>query len=847
MEKRGKKWLALLLAGVMTTGLAACGGPESDRQGTGGKDNAAIQSDIPEAVPVFQQTGNDGSQLTGEQAHQKIAYAGDNIPISRALVAKMLAYIEHDSAEIDGMERVITFLDTSPEQWYDRYINAVVTEGYMNGGGAQFMPDKPLTLYQAQVILDKINPDNTLKIQISDENKDKAISYALWTDLYYETLVNRSGERSVIEATGLMQIDVIVLATPDNNSQMKSWNMVTATGPLSYKGLSMEAYIDKQISILKKDGEVIAFLGVADHAPVIRNAFIVSMTADSITIFAGGCERTYYYTAAGLPQGDVCDIKINGQKAEAVTVYSQKITGVVKKASATMIEVEGKGRLPLAAEAKIYAITDGVPKWKNLNALTMGTDIAEYVMADGVIGAILIVKTTLPQTMRVALHTSGFKGLLHASVALTSDQAYTVKVGDTVKSYKPGDVFALVYDADTVFTEGIHRVIVQAENGGKIQIDSIDRNWPDGASPRYRGIIEIAREEGGYAIVNELSMDEYLYAVVPSEMPTGHGVEAAKVQAITARSYAYNQYYANRFYAYGANIDDSVNCQVYNNTPENDTSIQAVNATTGQCLVAGGSVLSANYFSTSSGMTANSGQVWANTATKKFPSDTPAYLAATRQYTSGDYGDLTIEENAARFLKDTTVESYDAAFPWFRWNVSMTAAELSASINSSLRSRYEANPKLIQTFDAKDNIFKSTPIDSIGDLKAIEVIERGQGGNIMKLKITGSAATILVQTEYNIRMLLKPARVMEGGRDIVINRKDGSTITNYSILPSAFFVLDMTRDAGGNLTEVFLSGGGNGHGVGMSQNGVKGMIDKGFGVEEILAHYYPGATVKKMI
>ena len=42
-----------------------------------------------------------------------------------------------------------------------------------------------------------------------------------------------------------------------------------------------------------------------------------------------------------------------------------------------------------------------------------------------------------------------------------------------------------------------------------------------------------------------------------------------------------------------------------------------------------------------------------------------------------------------------------------------------------------------------------------------------------------------------------------------------------------------------------FTGRGWGHGVGMCQWGSKGMADKGFSYEEILAQYYPGAVLKK--
>ena len=54
------------------------------------------------------------------------------------------------------------------------------------------------------------------------------------------------------------------------------------------------------------------------------------------------------------------------------------------------------------------------------------------------------------------------------------------------------------------------------------------------------------------------------------------------------------------------------------------------------------------------------------------------------------------------------------------------------------------------------------------------------------------------------------------------------------MLPSAFFVMDKDGQ------EITFYGGGYGHGVGMSQNGVKAMADAGISYEEILKHYYTG-------
>ena len=55
------------------------------------------------------------------------------------------------------------------------------------------------------------------------------------------------------------------------------------------------------------------------------------------------------------------------------------------------------------------------------------------------------------------------------------------------------------------------------------------------------------------------------------------------------------------------------------------------------------------------------------------------------------------------------------------------------------------------------------------------------------------------------------------------------------------------KNAEGKFIGVALYGGGNGHGVGMSQYGAKGMAEEGKTAEEILEHYYTGTTVQQVI
>ena len=768
---------------------------------------------------------------------------GDDLPVSRALACKMLTLALNDANYIDTLDREITFEDTEPAQWYDRYINAAALQGIMSGDENKFMPGSPLTLEQAQFLLNNMDSENNINIQIDDNNRNNPISYALWLELYQKLLDNLSGG-DIEEFFGIKEENVIVLATPGNNGSLPEWNMITDVGPLSYRGFSMEVYIDKEIKVLTKGGEVICVLSLENSAPTIKNAYVAALDPISVTVFSGGAERTYSWINDKQDMsGGICDITIQEGSALNVVFYTEKTEGVVKKTTAQVIELEEAGAISLDENFKIYSVVSGPVKWKSLKDLTVGTDISEFIMKEGRICCAVILRLPSPETVRIAVNTTGFKGLIHESVSLTCNTGYSVKAGEESFSFQSGDVFEV---SSLVNGElfGHERITIAPDKPeGRLRINSIKRAWPGDESPSYRGIFEISKHPYGYLLVNEISLEEYLYAVVPSEMPTSYGVEAAKVQAVTARSYAYNQFYANRFHEYGANIDDSVTCQVYNNIPENQVSIQAVNETKGLCLSHNEQIISANFFSTSAGVTANSGEVWASSVTKEFPTESPEYLRSAKQYDGDGYGDLSLEENAEAFFKASDIACYDSGFSWFRWNVSMGAADIAASINNNLNSRYAANQALIKTLQA-DGSYRSRSIESIGDLVDLEVVKRGEGGNIMVMKITGTSAAILVQTEYNVRALIRPTGNNAGS--VTLNLNGGETMDNYSLMPSAFYVMDKSYDDAGKLISVTFYGGGNGHGVGMSQNGVKGMIDKGLSFEEILRHYYPETKLKSI-
>ena len=371
--------------------------------------------------------------------------------------------------------------------------------------------------------------------------------------------------------------------------------------------------------------------------------------------------------------------------------------------------------------------------------------------------------------------------------------------------------------------------------------------------PSYPGKLIVKNIGGKLYVINEVDVESYIKRVIPSEMPVSFPLESLKAQAVAARSLALATISdpKDEYVKYGADCDDSAKTQVYNNAMYNETVERAVEETKGEILTYKGKPVSTLvYFSTSSGYTANPEEVWSDGA--KFPGKPIPYLKSKPQFEGMEPMEVWKEEVAEKFFKTwkwpKSVIFYDSISPWFRWKVTMTRKELENIISKTLPQRERADKILKADFiQVVEGMDPSDPNFSIGKLKDLKVLKRGKGGNVMALEIVGSNGKWIVYKEFNIRFVIRPRKdFAKSEKDIVIHFHDGSTRANYSILPSAFFVMDIKRDENGEIEEVTFWGGGNGHGVGMSQYGAKFMGENGYTYDQILKKYYTDVELEKV-
>lgn len=104
-----------------------------------------------------------------------------------------------------------------------------------------------------------------------------------------------------------------------------------------------------------------------------------------------------------------------------------------------------------------------------------------------------------------------------------------------------------------------------------------------------------------------IPFEDYVAGVVASEMPASFETEALKAQAVASRTYALGKIKS------GAELCDSVHCQVYRSDNISDHVRNAVKETSGQVLLYKGELASHTlFFASSAGKTENSEDVFTN-------------------------------------------------------------------------------------------------------------------------------------------------------------------------------------------------------------------------------------------
>lgn len=327
--------------------------------------------------------------------------------------------------------------------------------------------------------------------------------------------------------------------------------------------------------------------------------------------------------------------------------------------------------------------------------------------------------------------------------------------------------------------------------------------WEREEDRAYSGVVEFRLDhEGKVGAISEIPIDVYLRGVVPAEMPAGFPIEALKAQAVAARSEVLAKLHTKHLND-PFDVCATEHCQVYAGvTPEDPRSNEAVIETSGEVLMRDGSLVDAVYAAVCGGHTEDAFLVWASPQ-----SGAPKGVWCCAPQDTAQI-DLTTEEGARQWIlsKPNVYCNIPAALlpvapdytrRHFRWEVTYNRQEL-------------------------ERIIAHNTGQDIGTLYEILPVERGVSGRLMQIEILGSRKNLKIKKELNIRRVL-----------------------SSTMLESSCFVVDIEQDEQGLPAEITLTGAGWGHGAGMCQVGAASLALQGKTYHEILAHYYPGATVMR--
>ena len=350
-------------------------------------------------------------------------------------------------------------------------------------------------------------------------------------------------------------------------------------------------------------------------------------------------------------------------------------------------------------------------------------------------------------------------------------------------------------------------------------------HWERSLVQKFKGALHLMMPSPGHIIaINSIQLETYLASVISSEMSPENRIEFLKAHCICSRSWLLNQlgrkdteqasghkadYSSTEVISWTgreAHRDFDVcaddHCQRYQGLGRINTAAeQAMKETRGQVLVYNNEICDARYSKCCGGITEKFSVAWDDTPVPYLESTTDAQELSSPVMSEEDARQFIMSRPAAycniedktvikKILPDFDCETKD----FFRWKIDLPQEELRALLLSK------------------------TGVD-FGEIRGLVPLERGPSGRLFKMRVRGTQQEKIIGKELEIRRILSPTHLL-----------------------SSAFIVEPYGSAGDVPAGFTLHGAGWGHGVGLCQIGAAGMAEQGKTCEEILSHYFKGAT-----
>ena len=386
-------------------------------------------------------------------------------------------------------------------------------------------------------------------------------------------------------------------------------------------------------------------------------------------------------------------------------------------------------------------------------------------------------------------------------------------------------------------------------------------HWERQETQTFKGKLQLLIDEEKIVAINVLPVEDYLASVIGSEMKATCPVEFLKASAVISRSWLLAQMERRKrgtgqaFFQFKKTDTESIrwhdqeehtifdvcaddHCQRYQGITRAISSqiAEAIRQTRGETLMSDGKVCDTRFGKCCGGITNDFENCW---------EDQPhSYLHAVRDSlppgsvccdTIATPPSLSSEAAARewilsappsacntqdRELLATVLNDYDRETPdFYRWTVEYTQEELHQIVTERL---------------GRD----------LGDILALEPVERGRSGHLVKLKIVGTEASFTIGKELEIRRTLSRSHLFSSAFVVDYELDNKETLYNIESIEN---IDHLPNQATRPIPRRFvLHGAGWGHGVGLCQIGAAVLATQGHSYDEILRHYYDGASITKL-
>lgn len=358
---------------------------------------------------------------------------------------------------------------------------------------------------------------------------------------------------------------------------------------------------------------------------------------------------------------------------------------------------------------------------------------------------------------------------------------------------------------------------------------------------RYRGTAEFIAVSGGLQAVNELPVEEYLYGVVPREMPPSWPPEALKAQAVAARTYLLFIRDSGKYASQGYDVRATQDDQVYGGLDgEDPRTNRAVDETLGEVICYQGRPIQAFFHSSSGGHTEDSATVWGSPipylrGVADFDQDSPHY----------DWTETVSMDKLSEILISQRLISSPLTGIALGVQRGVSGRPSTVVLQSRTGSKEVRANSFRLAVGLKSTLMELTKLDE----RLAEVTAR-YGGNVTDFSAGNDGAR--TGTDDKVAKSGAQGSGPNGSRVVWVMDGDGFAREREAAGLVAvdgngrlyrltnFTALGISRVPGA----IQFKGRGMGHGVGMSQWGAKALAEKkGYDYQRILRYYYSGVDL----